>query len=179
MQRSIKRLLGYTLKETSGKIGELEEFYFDDQNWTIQYVIVKTGSWPLGKKVLISPTAYWGNKSPVCDEIFEMMPDKLYEREDKHENNFKKNDKHLKSTEEITGYSTYATDGRIGKVYDYIFDDITWKIKFFVIDTGIRFANRKVLLATKWIHEVNWDNSKVMLDIAIEEVKNSPELTYK
>lgn len=43
MKRSIKSLLGYTMKETDGEIGEVEEFYFDDKSWTIRYLIVKTG----------------------------------------------------------------------------------------------------------------------------------------
>ena len=40
---------------TDGEIGKVEEFYFDDETWTIRYMIVKTGGWLFGSKVLISP----------------------------------------------------------------------------------------------------------------------------
>jgi hypothetical protein len=57
MKRSLKSLQGYTLKETDGEIGKVDEFYFDDASWTIRYLVIKTGNWFSGKKVLISPKA--------------------------------------------------------------------------------------------------------------------------
>jgi uncharacterized protein YrrD len=58
MKRSINSLLGYTIKGTDGEIGKVEEFYFDDRTSTIRYMVVKTGGWFSGKKVLISPDAF-------------------------------------------------------------------------------------------------------------------------
>ncbi|MEO8823781.1 MAG: PRC-barrel domain-containing protein [Ginsengibacter sp.] len=57
MKRSIKSFEGYSLKETDGEIGKVDEFYFDDVSWTIRYLIIKTGNWLSGRKVLISPKA--------------------------------------------------------------------------------------------------------------------------
>lgn len=57
MKRSVKSLIGYSLKETDGEIGEVDEFYFDDVSWTIRYLVIKTGNWLSGRKVLISPKA--------------------------------------------------------------------------------------------------------------------------
>jgi uncharacterized protein YrrD len=42
---------------TDGEIGKVEEFYFDDQSWSIRYLILKTGDWLSGREVLISPEA--------------------------------------------------------------------------------------------------------------------------
>jgi uncharacterized protein YrrD len=58
MKRSINSLVGYTIKGTDGEIGKVEEFYFDDRTSTIRYMVVKTGGWFSGKKVLISPEAF-------------------------------------------------------------------------------------------------------------------------
>jgi len=55
MERNIKSLTGYSLKATNGEIGEVKEFYFDDESWTIRYLIVKTGSWLSGREVLLQP----------------------------------------------------------------------------------------------------------------------------
>ncbi|WP_285544291.1 PRC-barrel domain-containing protein, partial [Dyadobacter frigoris] len=60
MKRSLNSLLGYTMRATDGDIGEVKEFYFDDQTWTIRYLILETGSWFFGRKVLISPEALTG-----------------------------------------------------------------------------------------------------------------------
>lgn len=57
MKRNINSLIGYSMQATDGKIGEVEDFYFDDETWTIRYLIVKTGGWFSGRKVLISTTA--------------------------------------------------------------------------------------------------------------------------
>jgi len=67
MKRRINSLLGYTIKGTDGEIGKVEEFYFDDRSSTIRYMVVKTGGWFSGKKVLISPEAFqkpeWESKT--------------------------------------------------------------------------------------------------------------------
>jgi len=67
MQRNVKSLIGFSIGATDGEIGKVDEFYFDDETWTIRYLVVKTGSWLLERKVLISPAALnvpdWGNQS--------------------------------------------------------------------------------------------------------------------
>jgi PRC-barrel domain len=52
-----KTLEGYKLDSFDGEIGEVNEFYFDDQHWTIRYLVADTGGWLSGKTVLISPYA--------------------------------------------------------------------------------------------------------------------------
>jgi sporulation protein YlmC with PRC-barrel domain len=123
---------------------------------------------------------YWGAEPDEHGAgIFGMMPSDLYESENVSVENVeatrRKNDQHLQSTAQVTGYSIHTTDGEIGKVVDYIIDDTTWEIKFLVVDTGTWLNSRKVLLSTKWITEVKWDNSIVIVNISTEAVKNSPE----
>jgi uncharacterized protein YrrD len=55
-----KTLRGYALHSLDGKIGKVEEFYFDDHHWTIRYLVADTGSWLAGRQVLISPHALAG-----------------------------------------------------------------------------------------------------------------------
>ncbi len=50
-----KTLKGYQLDSWNGKIGKVEEFYFDDHYWTIRYLVADTGNWLTGRQVLISP----------------------------------------------------------------------------------------------------------------------------
>ena len=57
MKRKIKSLIGFTIGATDGEIGKVKEFYFDDKTWTIRYLIVETGSWFFGRKILLSPQA--------------------------------------------------------------------------------------------------------------------------
>jgi sporulation protein YlmC with PRC-barrel domain len=57
MERNINSLLNYNMQATDGLIGEVKEFYFDDNTWHIRYIIIKTGGWLSGREVLISPVA--------------------------------------------------------------------------------------------------------------------------
>jgi len=58
MLRSIKQLYGDKLGASDGEIGHVKDFYFEDQNWVVRYVVADTGSWLSGRKVLISPHAF-------------------------------------------------------------------------------------------------------------------------
>ena len=54
---NVKALEGFTLDSRDGDIGKVREFYFDDQHWTIRYLVADTGNWLSGRRVLISPYA--------------------------------------------------------------------------------------------------------------------------
>lgn len=71
MLRNIKSLTGFKIHATDGELGMVDEFYFDDRTWDVRYMVVKTGGWLSGRKVLISPAALktpdWASKSlPVA-----------------------------------------------------------------------------------------------------------------
>ena len=58
MLRSIiNDLQQFTIRATDGDIGRVDDFYFDDREWTIRYLVVDTGQWLPGRRVLISPRA--------------------------------------------------------------------------------------------------------------------------
>lgn len=66
MQHNVKSLSGFAIGATDGELGKVEAFYFDDETWTVRYLVVKTGGWLSGRKVLLSPFALqspdWNNK---------------------------------------------------------------------------------------------------------------------
>jgi hypothetical protein len=55
MLTSANRLKGLVIHATDGEIGTVEQFYFDDETWTIRYLTIETGGWLHGRRVLISP----------------------------------------------------------------------------------------------------------------------------
>ena len=70
MLQGIKPLYGNKLGASDGDIGHVKDFFFDDQNWAIRYVVADTGSWLPERQVLISPHAFGdlhqsGNVLPV------------------------------------------------------------------------------------------------------------------
>ena len=44
-------------------------------------------------------------------------------------------DPHLHSSDEVIGYDIKATDGGIGHIDDFLFDERSWAIRYAVVDT--------------------------------------------
>jgi uncharacterized protein YrrD len=55
--RRTKDLKDFTIAATNADIGSVYDLYFDDETWTIRYIVVETGAIFSGRKVLISPLA--------------------------------------------------------------------------------------------------------------------------
>ncbi len=53
----------------------------------------------------------------------------------------------LHNTTLLYGRKLGATDGEIGQVKDFYFDDMTWKLRYIVADTGSWLTGRQVLLS--------------------------------
>src|SRR5215212_2768285 len=57
MLTSAGKLVGYKLGAVDGQFGKVKDFYFDDETWTVRYLVADTGGWLPGLQVLISPFA--------------------------------------------------------------------------------------------------------------------------
>jgi sporulation protein YlmC with PRC-barrel domain len=78
-------------------------------------------------------------------------------------------DTHLRSCRNIRSYRIQATDGEIGHVDDFIMDDETWQIAYLVVNTHNLLEGKKVLVGVRHIQAVQWENSRVVVDISVEE----------
>jgi sporulation protein YlmC with PRC-barrel domain len=48
-------LKGYTIAASDGRIGTVSDLLFDDSNWQVRWLVVDTGNWLSGRKVLLRP----------------------------------------------------------------------------------------------------------------------------
>lgn len=55
MLRNLSDFEECVIGATDGDVGHVKDLYFDDHAWAVRYLIVDTGSWLSGRKVLISP----------------------------------------------------------------------------------------------------------------------------
>lgn len=53
---SMNKVLSYSVQARDGDAGHVEDFLVDDQNWTLQYLVVDTRNWLPGRKVMVSPS---------------------------------------------------------------------------------------------------------------------------
>ncbi len=234
MLREAKSLYGATLHATDGEIGSVDEILFDDEHWTVRYLVVNTRNWLLGRKVLISPMAcgqpdwerqmlnvnltleqiknspsvetdnpvsrqwetnyndyydypyYWGGLGMYGDigmwggywypgALMVQSAgnnERLQRRADEQARD--RNDAHLRSTKEVTGYAIQASDGELGHIHDFIIDDESWAIRYLAIDTHNWWPGKKILLPPNWIEQVSWPNRAAVVHLDRSQIRNSP-----
>jgi uncharacterized protein YrrD len=84
-------------------------------------------------------------------------------------------DPNLRSVREVKGYRIAARDGDIGRVDDFLIDEDSWKLLYMVVDTGSWLPGRKVLVSPTWVEEIDWNGSRVRVDLDQDTIRNSPE----
>ena len=82
----------------------------------------------------------------------------------------------LRSMKDLEDYAIRATDGIIGHVKDFYFDDKAWVIRYLIVDTGTWLLSRKVLISPIAIGHPNWTEKVLPVSITKEQVKNSPDI---
>jgi hypothetical protein len=86
----------------------------------------------------------------------------------------------LHNTKDLEGFSVGATDGSIGKVKDFYFDDEAWVVRYLVVDTGKWLADRRVLIAWAALGEPNLVDEVIPAALTQSQVRQSPDIdTHK
>jgi uncharacterized protein YrrD len=233
MLKTMRDIRGYSIAAINGELGKVDDAYFDDERWTIRYLVADVGHWLRGRKVLISPHAiaridsntetvdmpltksqiensppidtnrpisrrmedefnryyryspYWAGGYTTGLWGFGALPlagldpvphstQKGPEREEPP-SLAEIEEIHLRSAREVTGYHVAATDGGIGHVEDFVFDEGSWAIRYLVVDTRDWWPGRHVLVSPEHVNRTSWPERAVHLDVARIEVERSPE----
>jgi len=82
----------------------------------------------------------------------------------------------LRSILSLRNFTMSATDGEIGKVKDFYFDDHTWTLRYLVVETGSWLVGRKVLISTTALHAPDWDSHTFPVNLTKEQIKHSPDI---
>jgi len=77
----------------------------------------------------------------------------------------------LKPASGFKGLTIAATDGDIGSVNDLYFDDLSWTIRYLVVDTGTWLPGRQVLISPLSVRQVD---DKILVDLTRNQVQKSP-----
>ncbi len=82
----------------------------------------------------------------------------------------------LRSVKSFEGFAIGATDGIIGKVKNFYFDDESWVIRYLVVDTSAWLGGRDVLISPYSIGQPDWAGNMLPASISKEQIKNSPSV---
>lgn len=82
----------------------------------------------------------------------------------------------LRSLNALKGYTIGATDGDVGKVLTFYFDDEHWTVRHLVVDTGGWLGIRRVLISPIAIGQADWSNRRLSVNLTKDRVKRSPDI---
>ena len=82
----------------------------------------------------------------------------------------------LHNLKQIRGHKLAASDGTIGHVKDFYFDDKTWAIRYLVADTGSWLTGRQVLLSPYAFGPLDQDGKILKINLTKKQIENSPSI---
>jgi len=85
----------------------------------------------------------------------------------------------LRNASAIHGYAIAASDGHLGTVSDFLFDDASWLVRWLVVDTGTWLSGRKVLLPAFALGHLDPEKREFSVRLTMQQVKDSPNIDTK
>lgn len=80
----------------------------------------------------------------------------------------------LQNIHELNGYKLAASDGEIGHIKDFYFDDQRWAMRYFVVDTGTWLTGRLVLISPHAFGKLDHDKKLLHVNLTKEQIEHSP-----
>ena len=81
----------------------------------------------------------------------------------------------VRSVKGLRGQPIMARDGPIGSLVDVYFDDRSWKVRYFVLDTGRPMPRRQVLIAPSYVTPADGE-ARIQVRLTRAEIEKCPEL---
>ncbi|MDT7043703.1 hypothetical protein [Candidatus Nitronereus thalassa] len=81
----------------------------------------------------------------------------------------------LRSVLEVIGYGIQAQDSQVGEVKDFIIDDLSWTIRWLVVDTRKFLPGPKALVAPVRVDSIAWAENDVQVNLSVDQIKTCPE----
>jgi hypothetical protein len=88
---------------------------------------------------------------------------------------YHRDDKHLQSTNEVTGYPIQAVDGVIGQVSSFLVDDRSWAIRQMVVEAGHWYSGKEIRIPISEIERISFREAKVIVTLTKAEIEKTAE----
>jgi uncharacterized protein YrrD len=82
----------------------------------------------------------------------------------------------LRSIKQLYGNQLGASDGEIGHIKDFYFEDQTWMIRYLVVDTGLWLPGRQVLLSPHSLGRLDQAQKVLRVNLTRKQIENSPSI---
>ncbi len=86
----------------------------------------------------------------------------------------------LQKAKDLLGMAIVATDGIMGDIEDFYFDDTHWTIRYLVVNTGSWLEQHQVLISPHSITRFDLIKHQLQVNLTREQVQSSPDIdTHK
>jgi len=82
----------------------------------------------------------------------------------------------LRNAKDLHGFAIRATDGELGTVDEFYFDDETWAIRYLTVETGGWLGGRTVLISPISVVHTDWQAKQLDVSLTKKQVENSPDI---
>jgi sporulation protein YlmC with PRC-barrel domain len=79
-------------------------------------------------------------------------------------------------TSDMFGTPLEGSDGRVGSLYDVLFDDQSRKVRHLVVRTESWFHGRQVLIEPAMVHQADWPGRNVRVRLSKQQVQECPNM---
>jgi sporulation protein YlmC with PRC-barrel domain len=82
----------------------------------------------------------------------------------------------LQSIKQLYGHKLGASDGDIGHVKDFYFDDQNWAVRYLAVDTGSWLPGRQVLISPHAFGSLHQAGKLLLVKLTRRQIENSPSI---
>jgi hypothetical protein len=82
----------------------------------------------------------------------------------------------LHDLKEMIGASVLATDGEMGIIRNFLFDDRSWTVRYLVVQVGTWYKRRDVVLPIEAVERSDWTKGSFQVRWTKEQVRDSPDV---
>lgn len=76
----------------------------------------------------------------------------------------------------LIGFRIKTTDGELGTVKQFLFDDEKWAVRYLVVQTGGLLSRMEVLISPIAMTKVVWQTRDIEVSLTNEQVEKSPDI---
>jgi hypothetical protein len=88
----------------------------------------------------------------------------------------KENKSMLRNVSRIKGFAIRARDGWIGTLDQFYFDDVSWAIRYLVVNTGNWLEDRLVLVSPLALRQAEWESRRLDVALTKKQIEGSPSI---
>ncbi len=82
----------------------------------------------------------------------------------------------MRSVKQLVGHKLGASDGHIGHIKDFYFDDALWVVRYLVADTGTWLTGRMVLISPLALGGFDDEEKVLRVNLARRQIENCPSV---